>query len=175
MSAPRHSPVPAIEPVRVYASPDHVPSGWKPGRPAEIAGRQPSGGRLGYQGPDQGYVIGLLERSRERVRVQPGEDIDDVLAGCRGIALRRASLFGRAPVIHDVTVALAVWGFLLDEPPADLVAARRELFAGAAHPHHHAQIRDLADMIPETTLRMTHEQVANRAAGAWRALTGLVS
>ena len=28
-----------------------------PDRPAEIAGRQPAGPRLGYQGPDQGYVL----------------------------------------------------------------------------------------------------------------------
>ena len=34
-----------------------------------------------------------------------------------GVALKRASLFGRAPVVHDLTVALTVWGFL-DETPA---------------------------------------------------------
>lgn len=175
MSAPRYSPLPAVEPVRAYSSPDHVPDGWTPGRPAEIVGRQPAGSRLGYQGPDQGYVIGLFERSRDRVRVQSGEKVDDVLVGCRGLALRRASLFGRAPVMHDVTLALAVWGFLLENPPADLVETRRPLFAGAAHPHHHGQVRDIADMVPESTLRMTPEQVASRAAGAWRALTGLVS
>jgi len=28
-------------------------------RPAEVQGRQPTGARLGFQGPDQGYALTL--------------------------------------------------------------------------------------------------------------------
>lgn len=171
MAAPRHARVPVVESPRYYESPDHVPASWVPGRPGEIDGRQPAGERLGYQGPDQGYVITLAERARHKVRIQTGEDIDDVLRGCSLVALRRASLFGRAPVVHDLTLALHVWGFLSDAPPSDLVVARRELFAGVSSHHHYKEGRAIADMVPESTLRMTPDQVAVRL-GEWKQLTG---
>ena len=40
----------------------------------------------------------------------PGEHERDVLAGACAVALKRASLFGRAPVVHDLTVALTASG-----------------------------------------------------------------
>ena len=171
MAAPRHARVPVVETPRYYESPDHVPGAWEPGRPGEIEGRQPAGERLGYQGPDQGYVITLAERARGRVRAHSGEDLDDILRGCSLIALRRASLFGRAPVVHDLNLALHLWGFTDDAPQSDKVAVRRELFAGVGNPHHYAQGRAIADMVPESTLQMTPEQVAARPAD-WQVLTG---
>ena len=62
-----------------YDSPDHVPAPWMPDRPAEIEGRQPAGALLGYQGPDQGYVLQLADRLRGRLhrhagRVDRGRD-----------------------------------------------------------------------------------------------------
>lgn len=172
MAAPRFAPVPASEPVRYYESPDFVPAGWQPGRPGEIEGRQPAGERLGYQGPDQGYIITLANRARTRVRLADGEDIDDALRGCSLIALRRASMYGRAPSVHDLNLALSLWGFLSDNPPADQVAVRRELFVGVANVHHYKEGRALADLVPESTLRMSPERVAAEVQGNWRALTG---
>jgi pimeloyl-ACP methyl ester carboxylesterase len=49
-----------------------------------------------------------------------GRNHTDAIVGCIGVALKRASLFGRAPVLHDLTVALTIWGYLGDAPP-DLV------------------------------------------------------
>lgn len=173
MAAPRFAPVAPVEPVRAYESPDHVPASWVPGRPGEIEGRQPAGERLGYQGPDQGYVITLTERMRGHLHVLAGENIDDVLSGCALIALRRASMFGRAPVIHDVRLALSLWGFLTPAPPAELVEGRRELFAGLRTPaHHYVQSRRVADMVPESTLRMTPDAVSAGISSGWRTLTG---
>ncbi len=172
MAAPRFAPVPPAEPVRYYESPDHVPAGWNPDRPGDIEGRQPEGERLGYQGPDQGYVLTLAARARGRVKVSDGEHVDDALRGCSLIALRRASLFGRAPVVHDLDLALALWGFSDDSPNADQLAVRRELFAGVAHPHHYKEGRAIADMVPESTLRMTPAQVRDRVQASWRLLTG---
>lgn len=172
MAAPRFAPVPPTEPVRYYESPDFVPDGWEPGRPGEIEGRQPAGERLGYQGPDQGYIITLANRARSRVKLVGGEDMDDVLRGCSLIALRRASLFGRAPSVFDLNLALSLWGFLTDSPPADQVAVRKELFIGVGNVHHYKEGRALADMVPETTLRMAPEFVALEAPTKWRELTG---
>ena len=49
------------------------------------------------------------------------EHAEDVIAGCVAVATRRASMFRRAPVIHDLDIAFTVWGYLDPSPPADLV------------------------------------------------------
>ncbi len=124
----------------------------------------------GYSSPD----VVPAGWDRPSVRVQGGESVDDALRGCAAIALRRASLFGRAPVMADLRIALTVWGFFDDLPPTELVSARKVLFEGLRHGgHHYAEARNLVDMIPEATLRMTPEQVSAAMPGAWRALTGV--
>lgn len=173
MAAPRFAPVAPGDVSSAYESPDHVPAPWMPTRPAEIVGRQPRGERLGYQGPDQGYVLTLAARLRPRVRVSSGESVDDALRGCTLIALRRASLFGRAPVIGDVRLALTIWGFLDGSPPADLISARKVIFEGVRNvAHHYAEGRAIADMVPESTLRLTPEAAAARIPADWRTLVG---
>jgi hypothetical protein len=131
-----------------------------------LPGRQPSGAQLGAQGPDQGYALTIAARFRDRLQLQPGESADDAISGCLGIALRRASMFGRAPVIHDLTIAFTIWGFLDPSPPADLVRTRRPLFEGVANTtHHYTEARRLADMTPA--------QVAAACPASWRQLTGV--
>lgn len=171
MAAPRYAPSPVIDEVRTYASPDVVPSPWSPDRPADLDAGQPSGERLGHQGPDQGYGLTLARRFRDRLHV--GElHADDAVRGCLNIALRRASMFGRAPVIHDLTIAFTMWGFLDANPPADLVARRIELFEGVGHVHHYKEARAIVDLVPEATLRSTPAQIESRYPGSWRELTG---
>ena len=68
------------------------------------------GDRLGAQGPDQGYALTLANLIAGEIRLQEGERLDDAIRGCLGIALRRASRFGRAPMIHDVRFAFTMWG-----------------------------------------------------------------
>jgi len=173
MAAPRHAPVSPIAFASAYNSPGHVPESWKPGRKGEISGLQPEGSRLGYQGPDQGYVLLLSECMRDKVLVQKGEHVEDALHGCVNIALKRASLFSRAPVIYDLDIALTIWGWLDPQPPADLVARRRELFEGVAHiTHHYGEGRLIADLVPESTLRLTPDQVRAAMPTSWRILTG---
>jgi hypothetical protein len=174
MAAPKFAPVSPTEAPRSYASPDHVPDRWTADRPGELHGRQPAGSRLGAQGPDQGYALKLAERLRPELRLQAGESADDALRGATLIGLRRASLYGRAPVIHDLRIALTIWGVLDPDPPADLVATRRRLFEGVANvAHHYAEGRAIVDMVPEATLRMTPEQVRAAYPGSWRSLTGV--
>ncbi|MCU1366277.1 MAG: hypothetical protein JWL72_4574 [Ilumatobacteraceae bacterium] len=174
MAAPKFAPVSATDVVRTYESPEHVPQAWSPDRPAEIHGRQPEGARLGYQGPDQGYVLTLSERFRSRIVVAAGESVNDAIRGSINIALRRASLFGRAPVVHDLTIAFTIWGWLDASAAADLVSRRSALFEGVANTdHHYTEGRLIADLVPESTLRLTPDAATSAyAAGKWRELTG---
>lgn len=172
MAAPRSAPAPTVDEARSYSSPPVVPSAWTPTRPGEVDGFQPSGSRLGYQGPDQGFALKIANGMRSRLHLAPGEDADDVVRGCLAIALRRASLFSRAPVVHDLTLAFTIWGVLTADSPADQVAERRHLFEGVAHHHHYAELRHLADMVPESTLRLTPQQVAAAPRVDWRRLVG---
>ena len=68
MAAPKFAPVPPVDTARAYAAPDHVPASWMPDRPGEIEGFQPSGERLGYQGPDQGFAIKIANTFRSKVQ-----------------------------------------------------------------------------------------------------------
>jgi hypothetical protein len=173
MAAPKFTPIDPTDRPRSYSSPDYIPSPWRNDRPAAIKTRQPTGLKLGHQGPDQGYALKLAEGLRDSIVLQQGESADDAIRGVLAIALRRASRFGRAPVIHDLTIAFGIWGWMLLDPPADLVARRKELFTGLGDAaHHYSELRELVDMVPESTMLMTPEQIRTGMPGSWRALTG---
>jgi hypothetical protein len=172
VAAPKFAPVPAIGDVKSYRSPAYVPGGWRADRPGDVEGRQPAGERLGFQGPDQGYALLLAGRFRPELVLSDFERADDAVAGCTAIAMRRASLYGRAPVIHDLWIAFTIWGFLDPAPAAELVAERVERFEGVADPHHYEALRALVDAVPEETLRKTRHEVAETYAVSWRALLG---
>ena len=144
-----------------------------PDRPGDIDGFQPLGARLGFQGPDQGFAIKIANGFRDRLQLAPGEHMADVIQGCLGIALRRASMFSRAPVVHDLTIAFTSWGFLDSDPPADLVALRTRLFEGVGNTlHHYDEARALVDMMPESTLRLNPTQVQSAYPADWKQLVG---
>ncbi len=174
MAAPKFSPVTPLDTARGYQSPDHVPDMWTADRPAEVQGRQPVGTRLGFQGPDQGYALTLAARLRPEVHVQHGESVDDALSGCTAIALRRASGYGRAPIMPDLRIALTMWGFFDPSPPSELVALRGPAFLGVANPlHGYEERRAVVDAIPDASLRQTLDQVRAAYPANWRTLLGL--
>jgi hypothetical protein len=173
MAAPRFAPVPPTDRPRYYESPDHVPEAWMPGRPGDIEGFQPDGPRMGDQGPDQGFALRIAARLRPKLQLQPGEHVDDVIRGCVGVALRRASMFSRAPTVHDLTVAFTIWGVYDPTPPAELVELRRRMFEGLRLvTHHYMQARAVADLPPDATLRMTPADVTEAYPERWRELVG---
>jgi hypothetical protein len=173
MAAPEYVPLRPGRTDKAYESPPRRPDPWLADRPAEIVdeGEQPEGRDYGYQGPDQGYALKLANAQRDKLRLTTGEHADDVIAGCVAIALRRASIYGRAPVIHDVRLALELFGFL-DDAPDDLVAWRKPVFEELSNPHHYFEVRRLASHVPEATLRMTPDDITAKRAD-WRALLGL--
>lgn len=167
MAAPDYVPVPLADRAR-QGEVLPPPRRWTATRPADLVGRQPTGPLLGNPGPDQGYGLALAQRFAGTLHLAPGEIEADAIAGCTAVALRRASMFGRAPVVYDFDLAFGLWGFLGDAPD-DLVAFRRPLFAGASH--HYTHQRQIADRVPEATLRLTPADVRARLAH-WRALLG---
>jgi hypothetical protein len=172
MAAPKFAPSGARED-KFYSSPDVVPDPWNPERPGIVDGLQPVGDRLGPMGPDQGFALTIATKLVPRIRLAEGERLDDAIQGCVGIALRRASLFSRAPVVHDLNIAFTIWGYYDDEPPAELLARRADLFEGVGKVnHHYAEGRKIADMVPESTLRLTPDMADAAYPADWRALTG---
>jgi hypothetical protein len=143
---------------------------WLPVRPAELGAEQPTGPQLGNPGPDQGFALRLARRFEDRLVLGPHESAHDAVDGCVGVALKRASIFGRAPVIHDLDVAFRIWGFLGDAPD-ELVELRRPLFEGASHHYDHRMA--ITDRVPEATLRLPHGEVARRFPADWKGLLGL--
>lgn len=103
----------------------------------------------------------------------PGEVEADAIAGCRNVALKRASVFGRAPVMHDLSVAFNAWGFLGEADP-DLVAVRKPMFEGVANTvHHYLESRRIVDAVPERILRMSPQEVADTSKSDWRSCLDL--
>jgi hypothetical protein len=180
MSAPQYVPISPAVPVRSYESPPRRPGSWTTDRPGELVGDgvderagQPHGDRLGSPGPDPGYVYKLLAGFRSKVHLEPGESWKDVAAGAASVALKRASLFGRAPVVHDLTVAFGVWGFLDDDPDGELLGLRRSAFAEVGHPADYTRLRQVVDAVPAETLRLPHQKALEAHARDWRGLLQL--
>ena len=116
-------------------------------RPGELEGRQPVGDRLGSPGPDQGYVITLGRTLVGTLQLGTDEHESDALAVVQAVALKRASLFGRAPVIHDLTAAVSVLGFDVAAPTGDAADRRRMMIEEAHHPHCYDKLRAVVDLV----------------------------
>ncbi len=178
MAAPEFVPTKPTDKPRAYASPPRHGDEWRAVRPGELVSRggQPDvdAGRMGAPGPDQGYLLKLVPMLRPELQLAAGEQEADAEAGGVAIALKRASLFGRAPVIHDLRVAYTVWGLLDPSAPAELVAERTKRFEGIhLTAHHYPELRAVVDAVPAATLRLSPAQVAEAAATDWRSLLEL--
>ncbi|HBX78790.1 MAG TPA: hypothetical protein DEG43_14190 [Acidimicrobiaceae bacterium] len=169
MAAPEYVPVRAGTVRHSYNSPPHREGSWLADRPGELGGLQPEGDRLGSPGPDQGFALKIASRFRGRLALSAGEHEADALAGAVAVALKRASLFGRAPVVHDLQAAFAVWGLLNADAPAELVAKRTEMFEEVHHPHHYEALRAVADAVPAEVLRRPIADIQAGAKSDWRA------
>lgn len=178
MAAPEFVPTKPTDKPRSYTSPPRYDDEWYAARPGELVneGGQPDvdAGRMGAPGPDQGYLLGLVPLLRDELHLAEGEQRADVEAGGVAVALKRASLFGRAPVIHDLRVAYTVWGFLTVDPPAELVTERRRRFEGVhLTAHHYPELRAVVDAVPADVLRRTPAQVAEAVRADWRSVLSL--
>lgn len=167
MAAPKFVPIDPTEKVRKYSSPPRRPGSWKADRSGELLAGQPRGSRLGTQGPDQGYVFRLVRLFDDRLHL--GDvNRDDAVAGCCALAMRRSALFGRGPVVHDLTAAFAVYGFLDENPAEDLVELREGMFSQIKSSHHYFERREVVDLVSEEALRQSHDQIVTSYGVDWR-------
>jgi hypothetical protein len=168
MTQPKFAPIQIEDQVR-EAYRLQTPEPWVADRPADFrAGPVPVGRGFGTPGPDQGYALRLAHRFEHRLALVEGEAFEDAVAAGVAIALRRAAAFGRAPVIHDLELAFTLVGYLGD-PPDDLVSWRVSRLRGMSH--HHWDEREVAEAVPESTLRLTPAQAGEQLA-SWRELLG---
>jgi len=174
MSAPEFVPAGVVVD-KFYSSPPQRGGGWHADRPGEIVGdvEQPTGPALGNQGPDQGYALKLAQQFVDELVLAPGEHESDVIAGAVAVAIRRASIFGRGPVSDDLRLALTAFGYL-DAASDELVALRRGLF-DEVHHHviHYRDAREIAAMVPESTLRSSVDAVRAQHDADWRKPLGV--
>ncbi len=174
MSAPEFVPADVIAD-KVYKSPPRHRGPWMADRPGDMVAEvhQPTGRAFGNQGPDQGYVLKLAGRFVDELVLAPGEHEADAIAGTVPVALRRASIFGRGPVSEDLRIALILFGFL-DAASDELVSFRRRLF-DEVHHHvaHYREAREIAAMVPESTLRSSVDAVKIRHEADWHAPLGV--
>jgi hypothetical protein len=122
---------------------------------------------MGYPGPDQGYILKLVRSFEGSLVLTEGEHEADAIAGCTAVGLKRASLFGRAPIIHDLRVAFTIWGFLTEAPP-ELVKLRKPLFEEVSALHSYSELRRIVDLVPVAVLRLTPAEVTQQAQADWR-------
>jgi hypothetical protein len=137
---------------------------WRGGRPGDLPPGRPDGPLLGTPGPNVGYALTLAERAKARFRLGAHEHVDDAVAVVAEVAMRRAAAFGRAPVVRDVELAMALLGY---DGSADdaFVAVRPRLVHDAGHAY--AKRRALVDAVPDDLLRARPSEAA-RLAVAWR-------
>ena len=122
---------------------------WRANRPGDLAAAQPAGTLRGRPGPNVGYAHTLAERTRDRFRLAPHEDLHDAVGVVAEIAGKRAAALGRAPVIGDVELAMALLGY--DGSADDGFAAwRARAVHGAAHDY--VARRAIVDSVPDSVL-----------------------
>jgi hypothetical protein len=138
---------------------------WRADRPGDLSAQPGDGALMGRPGPNVGYAYTLAARARSRLRLSTHEHADDVIAVIAEIAGKRAALFGRAPVIGDIDVAVELLGY---DGTADdsFVELRARLTHDAAHDY--TRRRELVDAVPEELLRLRGAPLAERVA-EWRA------
>ena len=161
MTQPTFVPIAEADQVRP-ARHLHVPGPWTTSRPAELivpdhAPRAPTSGRRGPTRASRSAWRNASSTSSSWARASRSTMCCSASAL---VASKRAALFGRAPCIYDVRLALDLWGFL-DDAPADVRAARRAAFSSISHDY--VAQRALVDSVPEETLRLSPDEAARGA------------
>ena len=105
---------------------------WVADRPGDLHGGQPRGDLLGAPGPNVGYALQLTHRASARFALAPHEHLDDAMSVVGEVAMKRASSFGRAPVMDDVECALLLLGYQGGCAP-DFAAWRADMVVAAHH------------------------------------------
>ncbi|MFV0524274.1 MAG: hypothetical protein ACK5RL_07245 [Acidimicrobiales bacterium] len=170
MAAPDYVPTSPTQQVRTYHSPPRR-FARPAARPGEPGPGRVGGSLLGVAGPDSGYAYTLVPVIEPKLQLGTVHR-DDAVAGGVGVAMKRAALFGRGPIIHDLNAGFTVYGFLDPSPAPELVALRGRLFAEVHNAHHYVELRHLVDLVPDEVLLMAHGQIAEAYGRDWSSVLG---
>ncbi len=113
---------------------------------------------VGAPCPGEGYAFKLVRERSGKLELAEGEEHEDVLVGLAVIVGKRAGLFGRSPIAYDVDFFMKLFGFD-GTADASLAEFRKMFFKGAAHSY--VVQRQLADALPESTLKMTADALSS--------------
>ena len=124
-------------------------------------------------GPNVGYAYTLAERvARTGCGSARTSTLDDAVAVVAEIAAKRAAIFGRAPVIDDVDVAIDAARLRRRRPTTPSSRSVRSSCTSAAHEY--LRRRTMVDAVPESLLRKRMAEVAE-SVDAWRSQLADVS
>ena len=125
---------------------------------------------MGHPGPDQGYALRLVKQFKDKVFLASGEHWEDAAEVAVLTALKRASLFGRAPCTYDIEVGLCIWGYLDTNPEDGLVDLRKDNFGHIGSAHNYLMRRNVSDAISATGLKRSPELIRMDYEQNWRVM-----
>jgi hypothetical protein len=138
---------------------------WRAGRPGDGGPDQPDGELFGRPGPNVGYAYTLAQRAKDRLRLGPFEHAEDAIAVIAEVSGKRSAQFGRAPVIGDVELVIALLGY--DGSASEsFVKARSALVHEASHSYRRR--RAIVDAVPDALLRV-RTPTTGPEIDSWRA------
>jgi hypothetical protein len=148
----------------------HMPPAraWRADRPGDLGAMQPKGSLLGSPGPNVGYALNLVDRARDRMRLEPHEHADDAVAVVAAIAMKRASTFGRGPTVNDVDFAMELLGYS-GEVPEDVRSWRPQVIKAAGHDY--SVRRAVVDTVSTGLLRLPISELPEHLALVREAMT----
>lgn len=143
---------------------------WRADRPgdlgaAQLGATERAGTLRGRPGPNVGYGYTLAERAHDRFQLTAHEDAHDAISVVAEIAMKRASAAGRAPVIGDVELAMALLGYD-GSADASFAAWRARAVHGASHEYRPR--RAIVDSVPDAVLAQGAAELGGDIA-RWRA------
>ena len=104
-------------------------------------------------GPDQGYALRLVKDFKGKIFLFEGEHWEDASEVAVLTALKRASLFGRAPCNHDLEAGFCIWGYLDSSPQEELLEIRKEKFGHIGSAHNYLMRRYVSDAVSAAGLK----------------------
>ncbi|MDG1845554.1 MAG: hypothetical protein P8J01_04085 [Acidimicrobiales bacterium] len=170
MAAPRYVPSPKNQRNYYESSKRKITDQWRLERPAEQKSASSKNSRFGYQGPDQGYALKIVQYFHERVYLTSDERWTDAAQTAVVVGLKRASLFGRAPTRFDLEAAFCLWGFFDPTPDVELVELRIDNLTNIGTSHNYLQRRVVADCIPVDGLKQGLEKILESYTNDWHSL-----
>lgn len=128
-----------------------VPQAWIGNRPGDdLLQKKDNELLLGNPGPNIGYALKIVNNEFDTLYLVEHENEHDVVALLAEIAMRRASVFGRAPVKADVVLAAHILSYDV-EPTQGEEKWRPQLIHNCSHDEHRR--RQIVNSVPQMIIK----------------------